>query len=116
MPDSLDMLDQQIQESIARGSGYTLVLLWAGPHRDHDEAEQERLQREHLRHLFTLRNEGRLLLNGPVVDDGDLAGICIYAGQDVDSVRALAEGDPSVRAGRLRVDARPWFGLAGDTI
>lgn len=111
-----DALDQQIQESVARGSGYTLVLLWTGPHRDQDEAEQERLQRGHLRHLFTLRNEGRLLLNGPVVDDGDLVGICIYAGQDVDGVRALAEADPSVQAGRLRVDARPWFGLAGDTI
>ena len=111
-----DALDQQIQESVARGSGYTLVLLWAGPHRDQDEDEADRLQHEHLRHMFTLRNEGKLLLNGPVLDDGDLVGIAVYAGDDHDAVQALAEADPSVQAGRLRVDVRPWFGIPGDTI
>lgn len=111
-----DALDQQIQETVNNGKGYTLVLLWAGPVRDHDEAEADRLQREHLRHLFTLRNEGKLLLNGPVIDDSDLIGIAIYAGEDHDAVRALAEADPSVRAGRLRAEVRPWFGIPGDTI
>jgi uncharacterized protein YciI len=111
-----DALDQQISETVARGRGYTLVLLWAGPHRDQDETEAEHLQQQHLRHLFTLRNNGKLLLNGPVLDDSDLIGIAVYAGEDHDAVRALAEADPSVRAGRLRVDVRPWFGIPGDTI
>ena len=111
-----DELDRQIQETVATGKGYTLVLLWRGPLRDQSEAEAGRLQREHLRHLFTLRNEGRLLLNGPVLDDSDLVGIGIFAGQDRDAVRALAEADPSVEAGRLRVDVRPLFGIPGDTI
>jgi uncharacterized protein YciI len=111
-----DALDRRIQETVANGRGYTLVLLWKGPLRDQPEAEADRLQQEHLRHLFTLRNEGRLLLNGPVLDDGDLAGIGIFAGQDRDAVRAVAEADPSVEAGRLRVDVRPLFGIPGDTI
>lgn len=111
-----DALDQQIQETVANGQAYTLVLLWAGPRRDQDEAEEDRLQREHLRHLFTLRNDGKLLLNGPVLDGSDLTGIGIFAGNDVEAVRALAEADPSVQAGRLRVDVRPWFGIPGDTI
>ena len=111
-----DALDRQIQEAVANGRGYTLVLLWEGPVRDHSEAEADRLQQEHLRHLFTLRNQGSLLLNAPVLDDGDLAGIGIFAGQDYDAVRALAEADPSVEAGRLRVDVRPMFGIPGDTI
>ncbi len=111
-----DALDQQIQETVASGGRYTLVLLWKGPIRDHDEAEADRLQRAHLRHLFPLRNEGKLLLNGPVLDDGELVGIAIYAGQDRDAVRALAEADPSVEAGRLRVDVRPLFGIPGDAI
>jgi uncharacterized protein len=113
MPDELDRL---IQETVATGKGYTLVLLWKGPLRDQSEAEADRLQREHLRHLFMLRNQGSLLLNGPVLDDSDLAGIGIFAGQDRDAVRALAEADPSVEAGRLRVDVRPLFGIPGDTI
>jgi hypothetical protein len=51
-----------------------------------------------------------------VLDDGELAGIGIFAGQDRDAVRALAEADPAVEAGRLRVDVRPMFGIPGDTI
>jgi uncharacterized protein len=111
-----DALDHQIRETVATGRAYTLVLLSAGPIRDQGEAEADRLQQEHLRHLFMLRNEGKLLLNGPVLDDGDLIGIAIYAGQDHDAVRALAEADPSVKAGRLRVDVRPLFGIPGDAI
>jgi uncharacterized protein YciI len=87
-----------------------------GPLRDQSDVEADHLQQEHLRHLFTPRNDGGLLLNGPVLDDGDLAGIGIFAGQDRDAVRALAEADPSVEAGRLRVDLRPMFGIPGDTI
>ena len=111
-----DALDRQIQKTVANGRGYTLVLLWEGPKRDQSGAEADRLQQEHLRHLFTLRNGGKLLLNGPVVDDSELVGIAIYAGQDRDAVRALAEADPSVKAGRLRVDVRPLFGIPGDAI
>ena len=111
-----DALDRQIQETVASGRGYTLVLLWEGPKRDQAGAEADRLQQEHLRHLFTLRNEGKLLLNGPVLDESELVGIAIYAGQDRDVVRALAEADPSVKAGRLRVDVRPLFGIPGDAI
>ncbi len=111
-----DALDRQIREAVASGRAYTLVLLWAGPVRDHGPAEAERLQQEHLRHLFTLRNEGKLLLNGPVTDGGELVGIAIYAGQDHDAVRALAEADPAVMAGRLRAEVRPLFGIPGDAI
>jgi uncharacterized protein YciI len=111
-----DALDAQIEATVARGQQYVLVLLWAGPDRDQPDDELDRLQRAHLRHLFGLRNEGRLLLNGPVLDDSELVGIAIFAGADLEEVRALAEADPSVRAGRLRVDVRPWFGIPGDAI
>ena len=84
-----------------------------GAIRDQGDAEADRLQQEHLRHLFTLRNEGKLLMNGPVLDDSDLVGIAIYAGQDQTRSARLAEADPSVKAGRLRVDVRPLFGIPG---
>jgi uncharacterized protein len=111
-----DALDDQIEATVAKGQEYVLLLLWAGPDRDQPEEELDRLQHGHLRHLFGLRNQGRLLLNGPVIDDGDLVGIGIFAGTDLDEVRAQAEADPSVQAGRLRVDVRPWFGIPGDAI
>ncbi len=58
-------------------------------------------------------SDGRLLINGPLLDDGELRGISVYASDDVAAVRAIAEADPAVRAGRLRVEAYPWFGLPG---
>ena len=111
-----DALDQQIHETIARGKQYTLVLLWAEAGSVAEGTDLESLQQDHLRHLFTLRNSGALLLNGPVADDSDLAGVCIFADADIEAVRALAEADPAVIAGRLRADVRPWFGMPGDTI
>jgi hypothetical protein len=98
-----DALDRQIQDTVAAGRGYTLVLLWKGPVRDQSEAEADRLQRAHLRHLFTLRNEGSLLLNGPVLDDGELVGIGIFAGQD----RDVSAPSPR-RTRRWRRDVCGW--------
>ena len=111
-----DELDVTIREAVAGGRAYSLLLLWAGTHRDQDAAAAEALQWAHLRHLFTLRAEHGLLLNGPVVDGGELVGIGIFDDTDIEAVRALAEADPGVRAGRMRVDVRPFFGLPGDAI
>ena len=114
MPDLLDMLDQQIKESIARGSGHAGAAM-GRPHRDHDEAEQSgcsastsvTCSRSATRagccstdRWSTTAPRGHLHLRGPGRRQRAGAG----------------RGRPSVRAGRLRVDARPWFGLAGDTI
>jgi uncharacterized protein YciI len=113
MPDDLDAT---IRAALADGRPYVLLLLWAGPNRDQEGTELDALQWAHLRHLFTLRATHGLLLNGPVVDGGDLVGIGIFDDTDVDAVRELAEADPGVRSGRMRVDVRPFFGLPGDSI
>ncbi len=111
-----DDLDRQIDETLGRGKRYTLLLLWKGPNWTADGDPDGVLQHGHLRHLFSLRNNGSLLLNGPIVDGGDLIGLGIFDDPDLAAVKALAEDDPSVQAGRLRADVRPWFGIAGDTI
>jgi hypothetical protein len=43
-----------------------------------------------------------------------MRGIVLYPGEMTEEeVRALAEDDPAVRAGRLRVDLRKWWTGAG---
>lgn len=110
------MTDDEMNAAIARGKPYVLVHLLRGPARDLDEAAAERLQLEHLRYLFARMEAGELLINGPVLGDGELRGISIYAGGDVEAARALAEADPAVKAGRLRVEVFPWFGLPGSAL
>jgi uncharacterized protein len=88
----------------------TLVLLrWGDRAREYSEQELDGLQEQHLAHLDRMRAEGHLLAAGPFEDQPDVTwrGLCIYA-TGVDQARALAEQDPSVQAGRLRIDAWQW--------
>jgi predicted enzyme related to lactoylglutathione lyase/uncharacterized protein YciI len=89
------------------------MLLKVGPRRDQDEAAGERIQRDHLRHLFELEAAGLLTLFGPIEDAGDLRGIGVLTTQTREQAEALMAEDPAVVAGRLRAEIRPWFTRPG---
>jgi uncharacterized protein YciI len=78
---------------------------------DYDEAESERIQREHLAFYAGLRAAGHVVTNGPVLDqpDENLRGIAIFAAGSPGRARELASADPAVRAGRLEVEAMTWW-------
>jgi uncharacterized protein len=82
------------------------------------ETELERLQEAHLGHLSRMRREGHLRTAGPVGDqpDDSLRGLCLYQVGDLERVRALAESDPSVRAGRLAVEVMAFYCPRGDIV
>ena len=69
---------------------------------------------EHLRYLLQLRAEGKLLVNGPVIEDPELKGVSIFNTTDREEVRRLSDADPAVKAGRLVYEIYDWFGLPGD--
>jgi uncharacterized protein len=52
---------------------------------------------------------GRYLLAGPITDDGPLVGISIVAAASATEALAIANADPGVQAGRLRVEVHPAF-------
>lgn len=56
---------------------------------------------------------GKLIVAGPMGDDTDLRGIFIFKAKSPDEVRAMAEEDPAIRAGRLVLELHPWFAAAG---
>lgn len=94
---------------------YTLVFLRQGltlP--DDDETRNTQLQLEHLQHLTKLQLLGKLILNGPILGEHDILGVSVYAAE-VEEARTLAESDPKVRAGYLRVEALPWIAVPSDT-
>jgi len=94
----------------ARARQYTLVFLRRGPASRDDEARNARLQAEHLQHLYTLQKLGKLVLNGPILAEHDIAGVSVYA-CGLEEARALAEADPKVVAGYLSVEAIPWLAV-----
>ena len=94
----------------------TIVLLrWGDRAHEYSEPELDRLQEQHLAHLDRLRAEGHLLAAGPFDDQPNVTwrGLCLYA-TGVDQARALAEQDPAVQAGRLRIDAWQWWFERGE--
>jgi uncharacterized protein YciI len=80
------------------------------------EAESQDLQRDHLRHLEKVWRSGHALVAGPfgVPKEEPMRGIVLFRGDlTEEEVRQLAEADPAVQAGRLRVEVRQWFTGAG---
>ena len=73
-------------------------------------AELDALQERHLAHLAALRAQGVLVAAGPFTDQADVScrGFCLFR-TGLEETRALAEADPSVRAGRLAVDVMTWW-------
>ncbi len=91
---------------------YVLALLRAGPKRNQDSATAAALLRAHLANITRLAREGKLVLAGPFLEDGDLQGIYVFNVASVVEARALTETDPAIRAGRLVMELHPWYGSA----
>jgi len=102
------------EEMLARrefAKRFTLVLLRKGPTSREDEARNERFQVLHLQHLTKLQMSGKLILNGPVLEDhDDILGISVYAAELEDAL-AMASADPKVKEGYLTVEALPWMAV-----
>jgi len=81
-----------------------------------DQAAEGALQDAHLAFLAKRHAEGHLLAAGPVQGplDPTIAGICIYA-TGVEEARTLAQEDPAVKAGVLRLEVFSWY-VPGKTL
>lgn len=95
---------------------YFVIFLKKGPNRDQSEKEAKKIQSEHLAYLGGLFKEGILNMNGPIGDESDIAGISVYNTATMEEAIKLAEADPSVKAGRLMVEAHPWWLAKGSSV
>jgi len=84
----------------------------------YDEETLERIQREHLAYLESLRAAGQVVTNGPVLDQPDesLRGLTFFRTGSLHEARRLAELDPAVVAGRLTVQVMSWWCQPGTMI
>ncbi len=93
----------------------TLVFLYRGEAPPElDEAALDDLQRRHLAYGADLNARGVTVANGPLRSQSDvrLRGMSVYT-VGVSEALAIAEQDPMVRAGWLRVEAARWCVAAG---
>jgi uncharacterized protein YciI len=81
-----------------------------------DGPERQKLQEAHLAHIQSMAASGKLLVAGPFADDGDLRGMFVFRTDTLEEARALAEQDPTVKAGRLVLEWHPWFAAKNITV
>jgi uncharacterized protein YciI len=91
---------------------YVIAFLKRGPNRSQDSLESARLQKAHLENIGRLAKEGKLLLAGPFLDDGELRGIYIFNVKTVEEAKKLTETDPAIQTGSLVMELHPWYGSA----
>lgn len=92
---------------------YYIVFLKKGPNRSQDSTEAAELQKQHLSHLSRMYEEGYTSLTGPMGDEGEIRGIVVYNTPTQREADSLANLDPMVKAGRLKVEVHPWWTAKG---
>lgn len=75
--------------------------------------ESTALQAQHIAHLTAMGKAGRLVIAGPLLDDGTIRGLLVYKAASLEEARGWAEADPAVKAGRLKVEMHPWMVVKG---
>lgn len=87
--------------------------LKVGPNQGGTDAEKAKAQDDHLANLWALRESGKLVAAGPIINGGDRAGVVVLAVNTVDEAKALLEQDAGVKGGRFTVELYPWFAAGG---
>jgi|ERR1043165_4511824 uncharacterized protein YciI len=95
---------------------YYLVFLKKGPNRTQDSVTVQKLQEQHIAHLDKMAMDGKMDICGPLMEDGDIRGICIYNVSTKEEAEKLAGEDPMVKAGRLKVEIHPFYSAKGASL
>jgi uncharacterized protein YciI len=91
---------------------YVVAFLKAGTTKITDTAQKAKLMKAHLQNIGRMAKEGSLVLAGPFLDNGNLAGIYIFNVSSVEEARKLTSTDPAVKAGVFEMELHPWYGSA----
>lgn len=91
---------------------YVMAFLKRGPNRNQDSATAAQLQKQHLENINRMAAEGKLIVAGPFMDDGDIRGIYVFNVSTIEEAEQLTASDPAIKAGRLTMELHPWYGSA----
>jgi len=107
-----DYVDQNTKDTIIMQQ-YFIAFLKKGENRSQSHEEADSLQRLHLDHLGKMYELGYADISGPFGDDGDIRGITIYNVPSLEMADSLANSDPMVKSGRLKIELHPWWAGKG---
>ncbi len=91
---------------------YVMAFLKSGPNRITDSLKRIEIQKAHLKNIFRLADEGKLIIAGPFLDEQPVEGIFILNTETIDDAKILVNSDPAIQGGILVAELRPWYGSA----
>ena len=87
-----------------------LVLLKKGPAWTAERTDRTKaIQEAHMANIKAMLEGKKLIIAGPMGDDGDMRGVFVFQAGTLAEAKALAESDPAVQAGRLVAEIHPWW-------
>lgn len=107
-----DYVDEETGDTIIMQQ-YFMAFLQRGDNRSQTKEEADSLQVLHRAHLGRMYKEGFADISGPFGGDDDLRGITIYNVPTLQMADSLANLDPMVRSGRLKIEMKPWWAGKG---
>ena len=93
---------------------YYVYLLKKGPTWSPDSTpEIDALQQAHVANMRRLQDEGKLVLNGPLLDSfqlsGEIRGVGVLKASSMSEAREWIDTDPMVKVGRLVFELHAWM-------
>ncbi len=95
---------------------YFMVHLKAGPNRDQNEEEANKIQIAHQAHLEQLAKDQKLCIAGPFEGSEEMRGLAILSVPNLAIADSLANADPAVKAGRISVEVIPFWAAVGSQL
>lgn len=107
---------EEIMQKVGKGKPLTLLILFAGHPVPDDEQLVNQMQLEHLAHLFTMEEEGKCCVYGPISNHEELHGIIVFNTMDRGEIQNWMADDPYIREGYLTYELYDWFTIPGQMI
>lgn len=107
---------EEVMQKVSQGKPYILLFLMTGKPLNEEEAVVNELQMRHLAHLFTLEQEGKASVFGPVLNDDRLRGLILFNTANKEEVANWMANDPYIKGGYLTYELHDFFTIPGQQI
>jgi len=96
---------------------YYMVLLLTNPDKEQlDSIQVATIQKAHLDNISKLAKEGKIVMAGPMGDDGDLRGIFVMDCSSLEEAEELVNTDPAIKKKRMLFEVHPWWAAKGSIL
>lgn len=107
---------EEIMQKVEKGRAFTLLIFFAGDPVPDDDLLIGQMQLAHLAHLFTMEDQGKCCLFGPISNHEELHGIVVFNSTDKEEIQRWMADDPYIREGHLTYQLYDWFTIPGQKI